>query len=259
MHSQNIRKTIPIYYFILIVIIHLTFSYFLFRGWWYSSIGTSLILLISYLAWKKDFLKNIGLRISQPILLLVIFMAGFITLFSFFISGYIADQHGVYIIFTNWRDYFHDVFYTLNEEIVIGALPLFYCARKFRTHPLIISAVLAVIFSVIHFIFYRWIFLGNGILSPLTLTTLFFVGFMRNNLILAFGHIGYSWAFHFGWMAVMFGSYHYYAASFKGLLEYEKFNLYLGSSQMLFISIILAVLSGLFLYRGAHPTILEKK
>jgi hypothetical protein len=103
---------------------------------------------------------------------------------------------------------------------------------------------LAVFFSLIHFVFYRWIFLDGGILGIQTLITLFLVGFVRNSLILQTGHIGYSWALHFGWMAIMFGSSHTYINSNMPLKESESFNLYLGSTEMLILSLILA---GLFL------------
>lgn len=227
----------------LIIITHLAFSYYFFKDWWYSAIGTALIILISWFIWKKDFLKNIGLKIKISTTLTSVALAGIMLVLSYYISGYIAGQHNVQILFTNWRNYFHDIFYTLNEEIILGSLLLFFCIKKLKTHHLFISAAVAVIFSGIHFVFYKWIFLQSGIIEPLTLTTLFMVGFMRNNLIITFGHIAYSWAFHFGWMAVMFGSYHYYTISEKGLSEPERFNMYLGSYEMLIISILLAGVS----------------
>ena len=66
---------------------------------------------------------------------------------------------------------------------------------------------------------------------------------MRNSLILQTGHIGYSWALHFGWMVVMFGSKHIDLNSNLRVTEPERFNLYLGSIEMLGISIVLAGLS----------------
>jgi hypothetical protein len=71
-----------------------------------------------------------------------------------------------------------------------------------------------------------------------TLTTLFLVGFVRNSLIFQTGHIGYSWALHFGWMAVMFGSIHVDLETGSKLTELRPFNLYLGSVEMLVTSII---------------------
>jgi hypothetical protein len=93
---------------------------------------------------------------------------------------------------------------------------------------------------MIHFIFYKWIFADRGVLGISTLITLFLVGFVRNSLIIKTGHIGYSWALHFGWIAIMFGSRHISSNANKYFAEYELFNLYLGSTEMLIISIILA-------------------
>jgi hypothetical protein len=102
------------------------------------------------------------------------------------------------------------------------------------------SICLAVVFSLIHYIFYRWIFADKGILSISTLITLFLVGIVRNSLIIHSGHIGYSWALHFGWIAIMFGSSHTYLKTNMYVTEPERFNLYLGSPEMLIISIVMA-------------------
>jgi hypothetical protein len=156
---------------------------------------------------------------------------------------YIANKHNVQISFTNWRNYYHDIFYVLNEEIVIGALLLFALVNKRKIKPVIASVGLAAFFALIHFVFYKWIFKDRGIIEASTLTTLFLVGFVRNSLIFQTGHIGYSWALHFGWIIIMFGSMHIDLNSNLRVTEPERFNLYLGSIEMLIISIIMAGLS----------------
>lgn len=235
----------------VIVIIHLIFSYYLLKGWWYSGIGTILIVIISYLFCKDKFLKEIGLQLSLVSFIISIILAVFAVISSFIIIKYIGDKAGTGIQFTEYVNYIHDIFYTLNEEIILGAILLFNLSKKIKAHPLIVSAGVAVIFSLIHFVFYKWIFLQKGIIATDTLFTLFLVGFFRNNLILKFRHIGYSWAFHFGWMAVMFGSYHYYLSDLNQLTQVERFNLYLGSSKMLITAAILAIVSmGLFRDNG---------
>ena len=55
--------------------------------------------------------------------------------------------------------------------------------------------------------------------------------------------------FHFGWMAVMFGSIHVDTETGKNLTELRRFNLYLGSVEMLVISIIVAGLCILYLIK----------
>ena len=124
---------------------------------------------------------------------------------------------------------------------VIGSILLFALVNKRKFQPIIASVGLAIFFALIHFVFYKWIF--RDILGISTLTTLFLVGFVRNSLILQTGHIGYSWALHFGWMLVMFGSMHTDLNTNLRVTESERFNLYLGSIEMLIISTLIAGLS----------------
>lgn len=166
---------------------------------------------------------------------------------------YIANKHNVQIRFTNWRNYYHDIFYILNEEIVIGAILLFALVEKRKIKPIIASVGLAVFFALIHFAFYKWIFNDKGIIGISTLTTLFLVGFVRNSLIFQSGHIGYSWALHFGWMVVMFGSMHIDSNTNLIVTEPERFNLYLGSIEMLTVSIIIAGLSLIYWIKKYSP------
>ncbi|MBN2708477.1 MAG: hypothetical protein JXR46_05480 [Calditrichaceae bacterium] len=232
--------------FTLLGLSHIFFSYYFFGGWWNSSVGTILILLFSYLIWNKDFLKHTGLQLDFKTIARSIILAGIIAICALLIMKYIAAEHDVVISYTSWRDYYHDIFYILNEEIVIGSILLFALVNKRKFNPLTASVGLAVFFALIHFVFYKWIFNDKGILGVLTLTTLFLVGFVRNSLILQTGHIGYSWALHFGWMIIMFGSSHIYSNTTLRVTEPERFNLYLGSIEMLIISIIMAGLSLLY-------------
>ncbi len=82
--------------------------------------------------------------------------------------------------------------------------------------------------------------MDRAVIGISTLITLFLVGFVRNSLIIQTGHIGYSWALHFGWIAIMFGSSHTDLNTNMLVTEPEGFNLYLGSTEMLIISIIMA-------------------
>lgn len=162
---------------------------------------------------------------------------------------HIAGNHGITLRFSNWRNYYHDIFYILNEEIVIGAIILFWLVDKRKIRPIIAISGLSVFFAFIHFVFYRWIFLDKGVIGIATLITLFLVGFVRNSLIIITGHIGYSWAFHFGWMSVMFGTLHVHSDTDLRFTELERFNTYLGSVEMLVISFLLAGLTMIYLVR----------
>ena len=230
------------------------FSYYFFGGWWNSSVGSLLIILFSYLIWDKDFLKHIGLQLDLKSIVKSIILAGIIVIFALLIMKNIAVKNNVMISYTNWRDYYHDIFYILNEEIIIGAMLLFSLVNKRKIRPLIASIGLAVFFSLIHFVFYKWMMRDRGILEITTLLTLFCVGFVRNSLILWTGHIGYSWALHFGWMVIMFGSMHIDLTTNLRVTEPNRFNLYLGSIEMLIVSIIIAGLSLVYWIKKVQPT-----
>jgi hypothetical protein len=241
--------------FSLLVLSYGFFTYYFFGGWWNSSVGSLLILLFSYLIWDKNFLKQIGLQLDLKTIAQSITLAVIITICALLIMKSIAFKHNVQISFRNWRDYYHDIFYILNEEIVLGAILLFALVNERKIKPITASVGLAVFFALIHFVFYKWIFKDRGIIGILTLTTLFLVGFVRNSLIIQTGHIGYSWALHFGWMAVMFGSKHIDLKDKLIVTEPGRFNLYLGSIKMLIISTIMAGLCLVYLikkYRTQH-------
>lgn len=227
----------------LLIVSYALFSYNFFKGWWYASVGTALIILFSALYYKKNFVQIIGLNlpvrtIVQSLVLAVVVVAG-----AWLVMKYIGAKHGIVIEYSDWGCYSHIIFYTLNEEIVLGGMLLYMLTRKWKMRPLVASVLLAVFFSLVHFVFYRWIFNDRGIIEVSTLVTLFFIGIVRNNIILYTGHIGYSWALHFGWMAVMFGSWHRYVGTEKYLGELIRFNTYLGSVEMFILSGVLLLLS----------------
>jgi hypothetical protein len=226
---------------------YLLFSYYYFNGWWYSSIGTALILFFSYLLWGKEFLRVTGLKISLKIFNKTVLLALIVTVGSMLLIQHIGSRNQVAIQFTNCRNYYHDIFYILNEEIILGGIPLYLLIRKWKINSLLATAALALFFAAGHYIFYRWIFLQRGTLELVTLTTLFLIGFVRNSLIVINGHIGYSWALHFGWMMVMFGNRLYFVETNISLTEPERFNMFLGSPEMVSISLILAVVSFIYL------------
>jgi hypothetical protein len=234
--------------FASIFIVHVLFSY---NWWWQSSVGTLLILALSWALWQQNFLERVGISFlsSKRLLFVTAILLALVALASCYLCLSIAQELQVEIFWSSWHSYFHGAFYTLNEEIVLGAI-LVLTATKIIPLPLPwISLLLAVIFALIHLAFYQWIFLDRGTLQISTLITLLMIGFLRNNLIMYCRHIGYVWAIHFGWIAVMLDSVHRYGKTGQHLSELEQFNLYLGSPTMLTISTLLALLS-LFLLLG---------
>ena len=239
--------------FTLLILIYVLFSYSFLGDWLYSSIGTILIIFLSFLIWGNGFLEKVGLQLNLETFVKSIILVVIIAGCSFLIMKYIGKKNDIRIEYYNWRDYYHVMFYVLNEEIVLGAILLFTLVYKWKVRPIVASICLAVGFALFHYVFYRWVFADRGVLGISTLMTLFLVGIVRNSLILYTGHIGYSWALHFGWIAIMFGSRHTNLNTNMYLSELESFNTYLGSTQMLVLSIIIAGVFLVYWLRKYNP------
>lgn len=250
MKSEFKKRYLKLLWGTFLFLSYLSFSYYYFKGWWYSGLGTMLIIFFAYLIWRDDFLFRTGLKISGRVLAASIILVIFATAGAYILMNSIASENSINISYSTWKNLIHDGFYTLNEEIILGAILLGCIRRKFTAlHPVWIALMVALIFMIFHYIFYRWIFTDRGILKGITLVSLLFVGILRNNLILTTGHVGFSWAFHVGWMAVMFGCYHSQTMEDRGLSELERFNLYLGSPKAIIIVTIIMLITFLFYFR----------
>jgi hypothetical protein len=231
-------------YIRLIVLTHLLFSYNAFNGWWYSLTGTFLIILLARRCWSEDYLEWIGLKISLKAIIKSLILLIFVIFSSYILISLIAENPGVSIKISALLIFIHIIGYTLNEEILLGAILLKYIQKRFvHLKKFLTSVLVALVFSVLHYVFYRWIFLDKGILSIATLVSLFAIGIIRNNLILSTGHIGYSWALHAGWVFIMFGFVHIEKLTGTYMNEPCRFNLYLGSSYTTTILLIVAFVS----------------
>ncbi len=237
------QKLERIILFSLLGISYGAFSYWYFGGWWNSSLGSILIIFLSYVIWKNAFIEQIGLQLNFTTIIKSVILAVAVILGAYLVMRYISGRHHVVIHYTRWQDYYHDIFYILNEEIMLGAIPLFALIRKKKMKPITASITLALMFSLIHFVLYKWVMHERGSIQVITLVNLFLIGFVRNSLIVLTGHIGYSWALHFGWMVVMFGSLHTNSITYENIIEPDRFNLYLGSVEMLIISLIITTAS----------------
>jgi len=253
LHNQLLKKLL----LAILLVAYISFSYNFFNGWWYSSLGTVLIIVFSYFIWGKKNLEVTGLKILPRSVLFILIVILLTVSGSYLLISFISSVNNLAFTQGNFFSYYHIFFYTLNEEIILGGIVIYFLYRKLKINPFSVSAGLAIVFVVIHYIFYRWIVLCPGLLTISTLSSLFFIGILRNNLIITSGHIGYAWAIHFGWMVVMFGIYHYHDQTEEALTEPEVFNYFLGSAEMLIISFLLALSSTLFLIRNIN-TIKEK-
>lgn len=237
----------------LIVLVHLVFSYYYFPRFFSSMIGTGLIILFAYLAWHKDFKYWIGLQISKKEVLITIFVFLFALTGSLGIIKLVAAGHQIRFYPGNYKNCIHTLFYTLNEEIILGALLLKGIQHFAKKAPdWFISVCTAFIFAIIHFVFFKWIFRNTGNLDFITMLSLFAVGIIRNNLILRTGHIGYSWALHFAWIYVMLGSSHFDQTQNVFLTDFERFQVYLGDFWVLNACLLLVILSFLKLKKSTN-------
>lgn len=228
----------------LIVLVHLVFSYYYFPRYYSSAIGTLLIVFLSWLVWKKEALFWIGLQLNRKKILLTLLAFAVFLVGSYFVIKLVALKTGIQVFPGNYKNFVHTLFYTLNEEIILGALLLKGIKGTFKKSPdWMISAGVALIFMLIHLAFFKWIFHNRGDLALFTLISLFAVGVFRNNLILKTGHIGYSWAIHFAWIYIMLGSHHFIKAQTYYLNDFERFELYLGDVRISAICVALAILS----------------
>lgn len=219
-----------------VAVVHFAFSYRLLEGWWYSGLATILILSLAYLPQKKELLCVIGLPLGRHETLT---SAGY-TVAAFFASAALLQSLSGGDL-SQWSrlppdDLIHCIFYTLNEEIVLGAIPIFLLSRSYPNHPLAIAAVVAFGSAAAHYLFFGWVYPERGFLGVTTLLTLFLAALFRNNLIIIFRHVGYAWAVHLGWMSAMFSVGHH-------LSEPERFNAYLGATPVLVVVLVPAALS----------------
>lgn len=223
------------------------FSYNYFNGWWYSSIGSVLIIFFSFLIWKTEFLKAAGLNIGLKTVTGIVIFTLITHISSQALMEYVSLRSSIEVLSVDgWSHIYHIAFYTLNEEIVLGSTVL-YILIRLKIHPLVSSVLLAFCFSLLHFAVYKWIFSERGVLLPTALITLFFAGVLRNNLIIHTGHIGYSWSLHFGWVSVMFGKFLQYKGEWTEISEPSRFNVFLGSPELVLITALTAALSSVYL------------
>lgn len=262
MSQKNIN-----YCVVAIIISYLGLNYLPILGWWISMFGTFFILIFGRKAWSQNYLQRLGIPQNKlqylfSIVLLFVFMYVTFTLITTIID---EKKYGFEI--ANIFNVVHIFFYTLNEEIVLGALLLFSLTNKYdNANPIFISIIVAIIFAIMHYIFYRWVFQGEaqGILSYFTITTLFVIGVLRNNLILIFRHIGYSWALHYSWMLIMFGCGIYFKVNNILLTQTERFNVFIGHKTTFIAALVLAVFTSVWIYFNrskisrANITVIEK-
>ncbi len=245
-------------------------------GWNFSLIATVLILIIFRLRDPSDWKQKLGINFN-PVDWLGFFITTIVLLvISYFLVEYLATVSGYafnpklfyykdyfprdYPFFPILGDYLYYVPETFNEEILIGALLLMGLERHFkRLNKNIIAIVIALIFSLMHQALYKWSPAQPGILlTPNTILALFFVGILRNVLILKTRKIAYSWAIHLSFNIIFFSGFYINSITDQFASEPETFNLIFGNRIMVLITGMLALMALIWLNKKRLVSNIQK-
>jgi hypothetical protein len=242
-------------------------------GWNLSLIATVLVLILfrirDPLTWKQilgiDFIRTdwIGFLLLTVTLL---FAAFFLVDYLSTINGYSFKPRLIYYqdyygpdfpFFPILGDYLYYITETFNEEVFIGALLLMGLERNFnKADKNTIAIGVALIFSLMHQAMYKWSPVQPGILlSVQTILTLFFVGIVRNALILKTRKIAYSWALHLSFNMIFFSGFYINNSTEQFAKEPERFNIVFGNLTMVVTTGLLAALSLFWLNNKEQKTI----
>jgi hypothetical protein len=144
------------------------------------------------------------------------------------------------------------LFQALNEEVLLGFLPLMALERRFG-RPAAAALGLAALFALLHVALYRLGSLQTWIRWE-TFAALLAVGVLRNALILLARHIGFAWALHAGWNLTMLAGNWRQGAEGPLLSEPAVFDRFLGHPVVAGIAGAAALGSLAFLVIRRTPT-----
>lgn len=223
----------------VILTLFLLFPYTKITMWKYA-LATFATLVIFKKSSPGSYKEKLGLNFSRkqiPWGILVFIICAALT--ETFVQSQLAG--GLVVkespeIFGLWI--FQPFFQSLNEEMILRALFLWWLFEKLKNYPAYLShLVMALLFSLSHFLFCYVLF---GIhLDPMAGLALFLGTLILNILFDLSGSILFSWAVHFGINFSFFGG-----TYLKGgilLNDAEKFNLiYSSASVSLFLTALLA-------------------
>lgn len=234
-------------------------------GWMFSLLST--LLIVSFMRvrdpgkWRQklgiNFKKNDILSfalVTTVLLVLFYFIVDYVSMLDgynfkprlFYYQTYLGSNYPFHYVLANYLYYFPGTF---NEEMLIGALLLMGLERKFKkTNKNYIVIFVALIFSLMHQGLYKWSPVQSGELLTLpTILTLFFVGVLRNSVIVKTRNIALSWAIHLSFNLVFFSGLFINRATGKFPGEAEVFNIVFGNLTMLALTGLFALLAMLWL------------
>lgn len=133
--------------------------------------------------------------------------------------------------------------------MLIGALLLMGVERNFKKlNKNYIAIAVTLVFSIMHQGLYKWSPVQSGeLLTLTTIGTLFFVGILRNSLILKTRNIALSWAIHLSFNIVFFSGFFIHVNTNKFPNEPEVFNIVFGNPTILAVTGLLALVSIIWL------------
>lgn len=234
-------------------------------GWMFSLLSTILIISFMRIRDPEKWSRKLGINFKKSDILKFVIITMLLSVIAFFIvdfvsmvdgydfkpklfyyKTYLGANYPFHYIVANYLYYIPETF---NEEMLIGALLLMGIERRFeKLNKNYIVVIVALIFSLMHQGLYKWSPVQSGeLLTLTTIATLFFVGVLRNSLILKTRNIALSWAIHLSFNMVFFSGLFINTGNGEFQDEPEVFNIVFGNQTMFILTGLLAFASLIWL------------
>ena len=145
---------------ILLLITHLFMSYNGSLLPWRAVVGSVLIAVIARTTWPSDWKDRLGLRIPARDALLSMVLAPILMFLLYWAIRFIVSSQNIaFQPSLSWPGVLdmgtlHTLGQTLNEELLFGALLLTALCKKYpQAHPLPLAGSVALVFSLLHYVF----------------------------------------------------------------------------------------------------------
>jgi hypothetical protein len=218
--------------------------------WWLSALGTVLIVAIATVLWKKDFKEFLGLDFSRNSLLITAIATFGVMILSALLFRRLSANNFFLVSSCSSLMYLHIAFNTLNEEMILGSLILNLFTKQLYWLKNLTASILVALFFVLFHFGLSWLALSQmPLMAVTTLLALILLNFTRNNLILLTGHVGFSWALHFGIMVTLFSCTFTVSTTGALLSEANLSDIFFGNGLVFIFLLLAASVTGILLYR----------